>query len=72
MDEKVHVIRTGPRPVCEVVEPNDGISIVIRYAGNHKEKLTLPKAVVPALAEALAQIMASPKPHTTAQASAST
>jgi hypothetical protein len=57
MEEKIHVIHTGPRPTCEVVEPADEISVVIRYAGNHKEKLTLPKSVVPALAEVLAGIV---------------
>ena len=57
MEEKIHVIHTGPRPTCEVVEPSDEISVVIRYAGNHKEKLTLPRSVVPALAEVLAGIV---------------
>ena len=56
MVERIHVIRGGSRPVCEVVEPDDQISIVIRYAGNHNEKLTLPKSVVPALAEVLSEI----------------
>jgi len=57
MDEKIHVIHTGPRPTCEVVVPTDDVSVVIRYAGNHKEKLTLPRSVVPALAEVLAGIV---------------
>jgi len=57
MEEKIHVIHTGPRPTCEVVEPADDVSVVIRYAGNHKEKLTLPRSVVPALAEVLAGIV---------------
>ena len=56
MDERIHVIHTGSRPVCEVVEPQDGISIVIRYAGNHKENLTLPKSIASALAEILSEI----------------
>jgi hypothetical protein len=57
MEEKIHVIHTGLRPTCEVVEPADEVSVVIRYAGNHKEKLTLPRSVVPALAEVLAGIV---------------
>ena len=56
MDERIHVIHTGSRPVCEVVEPRYGISIVIRYAGNHKENLTLPKSIASALAEILSEI----------------
>lgn len=57
MEEKIHVIHTGPRPTCEVVEPADDVSVVIRYSGNHKEKLTLPRSVLPALAEVLAGIV---------------
>lgn len=58
MDERIHAIRTGPRLVCEVVEPHDGISIVIRYAGNHRENLTLPRSVLPKLAQILTAIAA--------------
>lgn len=70
MDERIHVIRTGRRPVCEVVEPHDGISIVIRYAGNHKENLTLPRSVVPKLAEVLAEITAASETRNSTQQSA--
>jgi hypothetical protein len=69
MNERIHVIRTGPRPVCEVVEPHDGISIVIRYAGNHKENLTLPKSVVPKLAEVLTAITSPSGTQTTTRES---
>lgn len=59
MDPKLHVVHIGARPTYEVVEPEDGVSVVIRYAGNHKEQLTLLRCSVPALAEILTQLSES-------------
>jgi len=56
MDAKLHVVHIGARPMYEVVEPEDGVSVVIRYAGNRKEQLTLLRCSVPALAEMLTQL----------------
>lgn len=56
MSEKVHVVKGGARPVYEVIESADDISVTIRYAGDHKEKLTLLKSTVPSLADVLKEI----------------
>ena len=56
MDDKIHVVRGGARPVYEVIESADDVSVTIRYAGDHKEKLTLLKSTVPSLAEVLKEI----------------
>lgn len=56
MDEKIHVVKGGARPVYEVIESADEVSVTIRYAGDHKEKLTLLKSTVPSLADVLKEI----------------
>jgi hypothetical protein len=57
VDDKVHVVRGGARPLYEVIESADEVSLTIRYAGDHKEKLTLLKSTVPVLADVLKEIM---------------
>ena len=57
VDEKIHVVRGGARPVYEVIESADEVSVTIRYAGDHKEKLTLLKSTVPSLADVLKEIV---------------
>ena len=56
VDDKIHVVRGGARPVYEVIESADDVSVTIRYAGDHKEKLTLLKSTVPSLADTLSEI----------------
>ena len=56
VDDKIHVVRGGARPVYEVIESADDVSVTIRYAGDHKEKLTLLKSTVPSLADVLTEI----------------
>jgi len=56
VDDKIHVVRGGARPVYEVIESADDVSVTIRYAGDHKEKLTLLKSTVPSLADVLSEI----------------
>jgi hypothetical protein len=55
-DGKIHVVRGGARSVYEVIESADDVSVTIRYAGDHKEKLTLLKSTVPSLADTLSEI----------------
>lgn len=57
VNEKIHVVKGGARPVYEVIESADEVSVTIRYAGDHKEKLTLLKSTVPSLAEVLKEIV---------------
>jgi hypothetical protein len=56
VDEKIHVVKGGSRPVYEVIESADEVSVTIRYAGDHKEKLTILKSTVPSLADVLKEI----------------
>ncbi len=56
--DKVHIVRGGARPVYEVIESADDVSVTIRYAGDHKEKLTLLKSTVHGLADTLREIAA--------------
>jgi hypothetical protein len=55
--DKIHVVRGGARPVYEVIESEDEVSVTIRYAGDHKEKLTLLRSTVPSLADLLKEIV---------------
>lgn len=56
MKEKIHVIHGGARRVYEVIESADEVSVTIRYAGDHKQQLTLLRSTVPDLAEVLKSI----------------
>ena len=64
MDAKLHVVHFGARPMYEVVEPEDGVSVIIRYAGNRKEQLTLLRCSLPALTEVLRKLSESSEPAT--------
>jgi len=67
VDEKIHVVKGGARSVYEVIESADDVSVTIRYAGDHKEKLTLLKSTVPSLADVLKEIVRkSPESKATA------
>jgi hypothetical protein len=57
VDDKIHVVKRGARNVYEVIESADEVSVTIRYAGDHKEKLTLLKSTVPSLADVLKEIV---------------
>lgn len=57
VSEKVHVVRGGSRPVYEVIESADEVSVTIRYAGDHKQQLTLLRSTVPSLADVLREIV---------------
>jgi hypothetical protein len=57
VDEKIHVVKGGARPMYEVIESADEVSVTIRYAGDHKEQLTLLRSTVPSLADLLTQIV---------------
>lgn len=57
MNDKIHVVKGGSRSVYEVIESADDVSVTIRYAGDHEEKLTLLKSTVPGLADALKEIV---------------
>lgn len=61
MDEIRHIVQFGSRPMYEVVEPEDGVSVVIRYAGNHNEQLTLLRCSLPALAKVLTEVLEVPQ-----------
>ncbi len=70
VDDKIHIVRGGARPVYEVIESADEVSVTIRYAGDHKEKLTLLRSTVPSLADVLKEIVrksAEPKASNAAQ-----
>jgi len=71
MDAKLHVVHFGARPMYEVVEPEDGVSVIIRYAGNRKEQLTLLRCSLPALAEVLRKLSESSGPTTLSRSAGS-
>lgn len=56
MPEKVHVIEAGSKPCLEVVESEDGVSVIIRDAENHKESIVLMRSVIPTLVNVLREI----------------
>jgi hypothetical protein len=56
VDEKIHIVKGGARPVYEVIESADEVSVTIRYAGDRKQQLTLLRSTVPSLAEVLKEI----------------
>jgi hypothetical protein len=58
VNEKIHVVKGGARPVYEVIESADEVSVTIRYAGDHKSQLTLLRSTVPNLAAVLKEIQA--------------
>ena len=56
MTEKIHVIHGGARPLFEVIESDDEVSVVIRYAGDHKEQIRLHRSGIPGLVQVLKDI----------------
>jgi len=56
MTDKIHVIYGGARPLYEVIESEDEVSVTIRYAGDHKERIRLHRSGVAALVNALKDI----------------
>jgi hypothetical protein len=53
MPETVRVIRAGSHPVYEVVKSEDGLTVTIRSAENHEEKIDLMSSVVGTLINVL-------------------
>ena len=54
MPDKIHTITAGNRPVYEVVEPEDGDSITIRYvATDRPEQVSIPVQALPNLVRIL-------------------
>jgi hypothetical protein len=53
MPEIVRVIRAGRHDVCEVVKSEDGLTVTIRSAENHDDKIDLMSSVVGTLIEVL-------------------
>ena len=53
MAEKIHGISAGRHTLYEIVESEDGVSVVIREAENPDHQITLIRSVLPTLIEVL-------------------
>ncbi len=56
MPEEVHTIYAGSHPVYEVVKSADGLTVTIRLAENHDEKIDLMSSVLGTLIQTLREV----------------
>jgi hypothetical protein len=59
MKTKTHVVYGGARALYEVIESDDEVSVTIRYAGDHEDKIRLHRSGVAALVQVLKDVKPS-------------
>ncbi len=56
MAERIQTISAGSTPIYEIIECDDGVSVIIREAENHDHHVTLASSVIPTLIQMLQRI----------------
>jgi hypothetical protein len=56
MKARTHVVYGGARPLYEVIESEDEVSVTIRYAGDHNDQIRLHRSGVVALVDVLKEV----------------
>ena len=58
--EKVHPIMAGSSPAYQVVESEDGVTVLIRSANDHSKQVSIMKSALPMLIDILQRLARNP------------